>query len=183
MSRRVAAPPTRRDVLRLAVLLPAGPLLVACRTADVPPVPPAPDPAPDPDVALLQAALDRELSLMQRYDDALAATSGPAASRPAGSRLAASLAALRAEHAVHVAALGAFPTPAGTAPDPITPRASATRRLSATGRPGSVLAALAEQERLVSGAHARDALVASRELAAVLATLAASEASHVVALT
>jgi hypothetical protein len=70
--------------------------------------------------------------------------------------------AIRAEHEQHLAALGA-PSPA---PSP------------ATAATGSLVAA----ERAAAAAHAADALVASPQLAAVLASLAASEASHPVAL-
>ncbi|MCW2776459.1 MAG: hypothetical protein JWN17_184, partial [Frankiales bacterium] len=57
---------------------------------------------------------------------------------------------------------------------------------AATPRPSGVpdarLAALVRLERDTATAHARDALLASPPLAALLAQLAASEASHPVAL-
>lgn len=72
------------------------------------------------------------------------------------------VAAIRAEHEQHLTALGA-PSPAPTAPPPAS---------------GSLVAA----ERAAAAGHAADAMKASPALAAVLASLAASEASHPVAL-
>ncbi|MCA1711168.1 MAG: hypothetical protein LC789_05825 [Actinobacteria bacterium] len=70
-------------------------------------------------------------------------------------------AALRAEHVEHLRALGsALPSVRPPHPDPQPVPA----------------------ERAAAAAHAADALRASRPLAAVLASLAASEASHPVAL-
>jgi hypothetical protein len=70
-------------------------------------------------------------------------------------------AALRAEHVEHLRALGAvLPSARPTHPDPQPVPA----------------------ERAAAAAHAADALRAGRGLAAVLASLAASEASHPVAL-
>ncbi len=81
------AAPSRRSVLRGALVLPLTVPLVACTGEDRPA-------APDPDDALRAAAAQREVALLQAYD-ALLATS------PAR---AAVLAALRAEHADHLAA-------------------------------------------------------------------------------
>ena len=76
------------------------------------------------------------------------------------------LAPLLGDHAAHLAALGPAPSPSPTR-SPL-PRAS--------------LARLAALERSAAAQHARDALVASHELAALLASLAACEASHVAVL-
>ncbi len=108
--------------------------------------------AVDPDVALRAAAVARERGLLAAYDAALQAAPDRAAR----------LAPLRAEHAAHLAALGetgsaaaAVPAPAGTLP---------------------------AVERAAAQEHARDTAAASPQLAALLAQLAASEASHPVAL-
>lgn len=111
-------------------------------------------PAPvDPDVALRAAAVVRERALLAAYDAALAA-------RPDDARLA----PLRAEHQAHLEALeGASPsgTPSPAAAAPVD---------------------LAAAEREAAAAHAAATAQASPGLAALLAQLAASEASHPVAL-
>lgn len=144
--------PGRRRVLQAALALP---LLSACRARPAPPVPAG----PDPDVRLRAAAVEREGTLVRAYDEALVAD------------LSSRWAALRAEHLEHLAALGA-PAAASAAATP--PRRAGTRAPS--------VAALAEAERRAAAGHAQDALVASRALAGLLAALAASEASHPVAL-
>lgn len=139
--------------------------VAACtRRSSEPDPAPAPSPAVDQDAALRAAAVAREQALVQAYDRALAAAPGAAAL----------LAPLRAEHAQHLAALGA-PAPSGGP----TPR----RGPSGRAADPAARAALAGAERRAAAEHGRDALASSRELAVVLATLGASEASHVVALT
>lgn len=113
------------------------------------------EPAPvDPDALLRDAARQRERDLLASYDALMAAT-------PA---LAPRLAPLRAEHEEHLAQLA--------------PVASAAPGSSAV----TTLAQLVALEKQMAAAHAADALRASRPLAVVLASLAASEASHPVAL-
>lgn len=114
-----------------------------------------PPPAPDPDDLLRDAAVGRERALLRQYDAALVALPD----------LAVTLAPVRAEHAQHLAALlGAEPS---TTPAPVVP---------------VTLAALVAAERQAAAAHGQAALEASRELAGLLASLSASEASHPVAL-
>src|SRR4051794_5717796 len=141
--------PSRRRLLQATALLPA---LVSGTAACTHP---AEQPAVvDPDVALRAAAVARELDLLAAYDGVVGAPPARAAQ----------LAAVRAEHAAHLVALGtASPTPSAT---PSTTPVTVTE--------------LAARERAAAAAHAADALGASRQLAAVLASLAASEASHVV---
>jgi hypothetical protein len=145
---------TRRHLLATTGL--AG--VAACTAKKVAPLPKR----IDPDVALRAAAVTREQVLLAAYDAALAA-------RPA---VAAALAPLRDDHVAHLAALQASsatvaPTPAPTA-TPVPAPAPAT-----TSTP------LAHLERTTAAAHAAAALLASRELAPVLASLAACESSHV----
>jgi hypothetical protein len=145
--------PSRRAVLRVAL---GAPLAAACtRSAAKRPA------QPDPDDALRNAAILREQALLARYDAAAAAS-------PA---LAAQIAAIQAEHVQHLAALG-YPVP--------SPGASNTPSPAVAAPP--TLAELATAERAAAAQHTAAALQASRELAVVLATLAASEASHPVGL-
>lgn len=138
---------SRRALLGLAAAVP----LAACTSSEGPP------PPPDPDVLLRDAAAARERALVQQYDAALVALPD----------LAAALAAVRAEHAEHLAALlGAQPSAAPSA----GPAAPVT------------LTVLVAAEREAAAAHGQGALEASRELAGLLASLAASEASHPVVL-
>jgi hypothetical protein len=150
--------PSRRGVLQAALLAPVlTSAASACTThrSRTEPV--------DPDVALRAAAVARERALLDLYT--AAEGSSPA--------LAALLTLVRAEHEQHLAALAA-PSPA--------PSGSATQTTTRAGVAPS-RAVLASAERAAAQAHAADALLASRPLAAVLASLAASEASHLVVLT
>ena len=108
--------------------------------------------SPTPDDALREAAGARERALVDAYAAALRA-------HPQHTAL---LAPLLGDHATHLAALGSSPAP--SASPALTPAPS--------------LRQLAAQERAAATAHAGAALTASRDLAALLASLAACEASH-----
>lgn len=149
---------TRRDVFTVGAL---GALSACTSPADKTPEP------VDPDVALLAAAVAREQALLVAYDDALLA-------HPS---LAGLLAPLREEHQQHLDRLQP-PSPSATPTTP-TPDASATPEPT---RPAPDRAALAGLERAASTAHGAAAVTASRRLAPVLASLSASEASHLVVL-
>ncbi len=162
--------PSRRSVVLAGLVAP----LVACTRAAQPPAPaagsspagattPAPGPPvqPDGDAPVRAAAVARERRLLVAYDAALAADPG-----------ARDLAALRQEHVAHLLALGAGP--------PAPPRGGGRRRDRRAAE--RARAGLARAERGAADEHARDLLTASRGLAAVLASLAAAEASHLVVL-
>lgn len=159
----------RRALLAAAALLP----LAACTTA------PAPVPPPDPDDLLRGAAAERERALLADYDRLIAVL-------PA---LAVRLLPLRAEHAEHLIALvgppatgapvpSATPTPSpSSTPLPLPPEVPLPPAIA------DALAALVTAEQTAAGAHVADALAAvERGLAGLLASLAASESSHAVAL-
>jgi len=154
----------RRSLLLGAALLP----LAAC-TADPSPAPPPPPPPPDPDDALRSAGVEREQALLAQYDAVLAA-------HPA---LAARLSAVREEHAEHLRALlGRDETvPAGPSDGP-SPAASPSSAPVAPADPAAALAGLVGAEAATGAAHAGAALEAGGQLAGVLASLAASEATH-----
>jgi len=159
--------PDRRSVLIGAALLP----LAAC-TADPAPSPPAPA---DPDDLLRRAAVQRERELLEQYDAVLGAL-------PA---LAARLAPVRAEHAVHLGALlpdepVVGPSASASPSTPSSPPPSASP--PAAPDPASALAGLSAAEAAAGAAHSGAALQAAPELAGLLACLAASEASHRVVL-
>jgi hypothetical protein len=157
-----AALPTRRSVVAGGLAALALPVLGGCERDTKPARPPR----PDPDVVRADEAAARERALLAAYDAAVAAV-------PA---LAARLTPLRAEHALHLAALGVPERPT-TSP----PALRATAPPQPTDPP-ALLAALADLERRTAVAHGDEAVLAGRGLAAVLAALAASEASHPVAL-
>lgn len=153
---------TRRDVLAAAGL---G-LAAACTSGAHPtPTPPG----VDPDDALHTAALAREAALLAAYDEVLATTPS----------LAARLSPIRAEHAEHLAALQALrPTPS-PARSPSTPvEASPVRRTADRTDPAAAVRRLTSLEQTSAAAHASAAVAASRRLAPLLASLAASESSH-----
>ena len=160
--------PTRRAVL-LGVPAAAGlAALASCTSGWDKPVAPAPV---NPDVALRAEAVLREQTLIRAYDTALLAA--PAL----GERLR----TLRAEHLTHLTALGAPPESSPTSPTPlVTPGASTTATASQLA---AALMGLRSAERAAGAGHTAALRTASVELAVVLATLAASEASHEVALT
>jgi hypothetical protein len=169
---------TRRNALTSAGLA----LIAAC----TPGKPPTPAPIVDPDDALKASAVAREQALLSAYDNALTVLP----------TLAARLAPLRADHAEHLAALGVPPSPGASAASPgpsvASPSSAASSLPSSppTGAastpagqtPQAVLQRLAELERTAATGHATGALTASRRLAAILASLAACESSHLVAL-
>lgn len=147
---------SRRALLGLAAAVP----LAACTSE------PEPAPPPDPDDLLREAAVARERALLREYDAVLLTL-------PA---LAARLTPLRAEHAEHLVALLGGPEPSAPASAPAAPAVPppATAAAALTG--------LVSAEREAAAGHRQAAVDASRELAAVLASLAASEASHPVVL-
>lgn len=156
---------------RRAALLSAGAgLLAACTSKPRPRT----APAVDPDTALAAAAVARELALLAAYDEALATS-------PA---LAPRLAALRAEHVEHLRALGQVPASPGASgtpqasPTPASPTPASHASASPPAGRAAVLLRLRALERAGADGHAGAALAASRRLAPVLASLAASEASH-----
>jgi hypothetical protein len=183
--------PSRRAVLR-GVLVGLACPLVACTGQPREPAPPEPVP---PDVVAADRAADRERRLLAAYDAALLIAP----------QLAERLLPLRGEHAAHLDALGrpeveqtAEPDPtaqtgpaAGSgqdaeagqdaAPGPTPPPAAPAPVLPPD--PAELLAALADLERRAGIAHASAAVRGGRGVAAVLASLAASEAAHAVALT
>lgn len=152
------------------------PALTACTgDGDEPEGPPP----PDPDVVAADRAADVERRLLAAYDAALVLAP----------QLTDRLLPLRGDHVAHLAALGLPETPeqpptdpsAGPTPTPSPAPTVAPPPLPA--EPGALLAALAELERRAAAGHGRDAVLRGRGVGAVLASLSASEASHVVALT
>jgi hypothetical protein len=114
----------------------------------------------DPDAQIRELAVARERALIEQYRAAAASSAAQVATRTAG---------LAEQHEQHLAALGAVPHATATAsPAPLRV---------------PTLAELAAAEHAAAAAHAGDALRASSSLAALLASLAASEASHAVVLT
>ena len=155
---------TAPEVTRRAVLLAPAALavwsLAAC-TRDTGPAPP-----PDPDDLLRAEAVERERSLLREYDAVLLVL-------PA---LAPRLVALRSEHAEHLLALTEAPPASPAASGSPAPAVPPTKTAAAA------LAGLVTAERAAAAAHGQAALAASRELAALLASLSASELSHPVVL-
>lgn len=152
--------PTRRVVLVGSAAVLAGCSLDRSGGAKGPP-------PPHPDLVLADEAAARERAMLAAYDAALALVP----------QLADRLAPVRAEHAEHLAALG-VPDPVPSAP----PAPASAPPPALPAEPGALLAALADLERSTSVTHAGAAVHAGRGLAVVLASAAASEASHPLAL-
>ncbi len=197
-----------RTVSRRQLLAGAGGLLVggltACDASNGPsPVPgsSAPSPTPVPtvsptsttDASLRSASAARVRTLLASYDGAL---TGRDAADPARTQLL----ALRADHAAHLQALtGEVPppapelfraTPAATASpragDPVRSGADPSTSPKAPAPPlppaAVPVTALLAAERLAEAGNAGDVAAASGPLARLLASVAACEASHEVAL-
>ena len=152
--------PTRRHVLA-AGLLGLG---TACtsRTAATPAV-------VDPDLGLITAARSREQVLLDAYTQAVAA-------HP---ELSAELIELSGHHSEHLAALGLSAAPATPAVSPPVPGRLAPST-AATAR--ATRARLSSLEREAADAHGAAAVLASRALAPILASLCACEATHAMVL-
>jgi rubrerythrin len=137
-----------------AAAVTAGAGLTGCRLHDTPA-------RPHPDAAALAQALGAEEELLARYDAALAVARTPAARTR--------LAAIRADHRAHQQALLAV---GATRPPGPTP----------TETPVSGAEALVAAESLAARERSGSAIAAPSHLAPLLASIAASEATHVVLL-
>lgn len=160
--------PSRRAVLAASAA--AVPLLVsACRGVQVLGRPPP----PAPDVRLLRAAIAAERLMISRYHVAVSSsTANPAA--------AARLRSLASEHEQHLAALNSRlivpPGSAESTPPAISPAASAAALPASLA---GALTALAADERAAAQRLAAQLLTAPPSLAQLLASISASEATHV----
>jgi hypothetical protein len=162
----VAADMTRRAVLAATAALPL--LVTGCKGVaafDALPKPP-------PDVVLLRAAISAEQQMIARYDAAIRVLRGGDAD------LASVLAPLLAEHREHLAQLRSrLIVPAGSAAAARRPRGPARPRLPAG--PDQVIAYLQVAEQNASTWLLPRVLAAPASLAELLASIAASEATHV----
>lgn len=161
----MAGGPTRRALLAASAA--AVPILISgCRGVQVLGAPPP----PAPEVRLLRAAIIAEQLMVSRYHAILA---GPAANAAA----AAKLAGLLAEHEQHLAQLKSRLI--------IPPGSAQSRGLAAVGSGGlnldlpDSLGALSADEHAASQRLATELLTAPPALAQLLASISASEATHV----
>jgi len=165
----VAADPTRRVVLTAAAIAPL--LLAGCKGVGAL----GPLPTIGPDVVSLDHAISAEELMVARYQAALAALT----SRP---KITALVAGLLAEHQAHLDQLRsrlilpprlatASPSPSHTPAPPPTPSGLS-----------QLLAELTAAEQAASARLTQQLLGAPPPLAQLMASIAASEAAHVVAL-
>jgi hypothetical protein len=164
----VEARPSRRAVLTAsAATIPL--LLSACRGAQVLGTPPP----PTPEVRQLRAAISAERALIAGYRAAIPHASGD-------SSASAALASLLAEHQQHLTRLSSrLIVPAGSA-DSAAPSAGAP--LTVPAGLDAALAALAGAEQAAATRLAAQLLDVPASLAQLLASISASEATHVPAL-
>ena len=172
----VAPGRTRRAVLAAAVA--SLPLLAVSGCKGVGAL--ATPPGPAPDVALLRAAIAAEELMIARYDAVITSSAS----------LAAGLRPLRAEHRLHLAGLRArLIVPPGSAAAAIAspaPSASWPAAAGAGGMPAGPAAAISflqAAERAAAAALLHQLIAVSPSLAQLMASVAASEATHVAALT
>jgi hypothetical protein len=162
----LAAEPTRRTVLAAAA---AGTplLLAACRGVQVLGSPPP----PAHDVAVLRSAIAAERAMVARYRAALAETG------QAGHQATAILEGILSEHQQHAAQLAArLVVPAGgTSPAPLRVPAAGPIPSGRAAMTGALAAAEQEATARLSG----QLLSVPPSLAQLMASIAASEATHV----
>jgi hypothetical protein len=162
---------SRRSLLRAgATVVVAGGVGVVAGCTGEPPAPAAPDPI----TVALTALLKSEQALLASYDAAIGGHS----------QLGDRLSGVRADHAAHVKALSALlarrePDPS---PSPSTAHAPADNSLG-SGSSSSARQQLATLERQQATAASAGCMAASGDEAALLASLAAAETSHVEVLT
>ncbi len=172
----VAPGRTRRAVLAAAVA--SLPLLAVSGCKGVGAL--ATPPGPAPDVALLRAAIAAEELMIARYDAVITSSAS----------LAAGLRPLRAEHRLHLAGLrtrlivppgSAAAVTASPAPSASWPAAAGAGGMP-TG-PAAAISFLQAAERAAAAALLHQLIAVSPSLAQLMASVAASEATHVAALT
>ncbi len=158
----------RADVRRRSVLaaaMTAVPLAAAgCKGVGALGTPPT----PGPDVAVLKAAIRTEQALIARYRAAMAGSPG----------LDGTLGPLLGQHREHLARLTSMliePSSPGTTPH-ASPSVSA--RASTGSPPAATLAGLEADENAAASSQAGRLALAPPALAQLLASIAASEASH-----
>lgn len=159
--RRGAGPALERRGLLAAAL--AAPLLAAGCSKGFGALGTPPSPAPE--VAVLTGAMKAEQLMIARYEAALARS-------PA---LAATLDPLLAEHRAHLAALTARLLPGAARP---APSPSASPRVTVPAGAAPAVAYLAAAESSAAAAFLRQLAAVSPSLAQLLASIAASEATH-----
>lgn len=166
----MAAGTTRRALLAAsAAAVPV--VLTACRGIQVLGAPPP----PPPDVRLLRSVIAAEQSLITRYRLALAQAGPAAAADPRGQVVTARLAVVLTEHEQHLALVRKrLIEPAGYLPSP----AASAARIRAAGL-DEMLAALAAEEQAASDRLAAGLLTMPPSVAQLLASISASEATHV----
>jgi len=176
----VAADPTRRTVLAATAALPL--LAAGCKGVGALAAPPQ----PAPDVALLRDVIAAEELMIARYQAAIRLAPGTGASAGSagaaagdGTGLAVVLRSLLSQHQAHLARLSArLIVPAGSRyPPALSHRRTPAPRLPSV--PHQLAAHLAAAERAASGRLARQLLAAPPSLAQLLASISASEATHV----
>jgi hypothetical protein len=159
----VAAHPTRRVVLAAAVTLPLA-AVSGCGGADVLATPPR----PAADVGLLRSAIAAEQLMIARYGAVIGGATAAVSS---------ALEPLLAEHRAHLAQLGSrLLVPAGSPTPSQRPPAAPAGVPSAQG---AALAYLRDAERAAASALLGRLPHAPASLAQLLASISASEASHV----
>jgi Ferritin-like domain len=172
----VAAHPTRRVVLAVAATLPLA-VASGCDGVNVLAAPPR----PAPDVALLRSAITAEGLMVARYTNVLKAVRNPGGTSAgrggSQSALTAALEPVLAEHQAHLAQLRSrLIVPAGAAPSP-SERAPAQPAVPTA--PGAAVTFLQAAEQAAAAAMLERLPHAPASLAQLLASISASEATHV----
>ncbi|HXW44210.1 MAG TPA: hypothetical protein VEL03_05460 [Streptosporangiaceae bacterium] len=174
----MAVGPTRRAVLAASAA--AVPLLLsACRGVQALGTPPP----PAPDIRRLRSAIAAEQLLVDRYR----AAAGHAVSAGAGQSAAAVLSGLLAEHEQHLAQLrsrlvepGGQPVQGSPAPgSSAAVLAGLGGQLTSPAGFAAAIAALAADEQSAASRLSAQLLTAPASLAQLMASISASEATHV----
>jgi hypothetical protein len=175
--------PRRRLLLASATTLPLLLAAAGCRSSDVftGPDPLAGQPQPAPDVVTLQAVIAAEENMVTLYRTAVSGDSGTARGRQ--------LASLLAQHTQHLTQLRArLIVPAGTATASPAPAARPTATAPAKGSPGKISTGKVSTAQLRTAERASATNLVKRlaavepALAQLFASIAACDATHVIAL-
>jgi hypothetical protein len=174
----VPADPTRRAILAASAALPL--LAAGCRGAAALGTPPRPSGA----AVRLRAAITDEQLMVARYQAVMRQLDEPGAASPSGRAV---LAALAAEHAAHLRQLRArlIPgSPQAAGSGPLRPAAASAALPASVARAGTAAALrfLAGTEQAASDRLLGEVARLPGPLAQLIASISASEATHVPAL-
>lgn len=179
----------RRLLIASATTLPLLITTTGCSSADLfaGPDPLGAPPPLAPDTVALEAAIAAEVQLISQYKSVMSGTSGAAGDSGSGGSGRHVLAAVLAQHSEHLVQLRArLIVPPGASasesPSPSGSPAAAATHTAGSGRGAETIAELRAAERQSVATLLRQLTAVEPALAQLLASIAASDATHATAL-